>query len=167
MFNFRSINVNMEDETAWVQSGALLGELYYRISEKSKVHGFPAGVCPTVGVGGHISELVMGFGQGIHGEDLFWAIRGGGGASFGVILAYRIKLVSVPPIVTVFRLEKSVDENAIEAVFEYQQVIDKLDNDLFIRVFCSQLQVTRRDLFGRRSWVCFWVILPAFIHHGF
>ncbi|KAL0407556.1 UNVERIFIED_CONTAM: Berberine bridge enzyme-like 19 [Sesamum latifolium] len=30
------------------------------------------------------------------GEDLFWAIRGGGGASFGVILAYKIKLV--PPI---------------------------------------------------------------------
>uniref|UniRef100_A0A0D2ZV60 FAD linked oxidase N-terminal domain-containing protein n=1 Tax=Brassica oleracea var. oleracea TaxID=109376 RepID=A0A0D2ZV60_BRAOL len=25
------------------------------------------------------------------GEDLFWAIRGGGGASFGVILSYTIK----------------------------------------------------------------------------
>lgn len=27
------------------------------------------------------------------GEDLFWAIRGGGGASFGVILSWKIKLV--------------------------------------------------------------------------
>ncbi|KAK4440249.1 Berberine bridge enzyme-like 21 [Sesamum alatum] len=164
MFNFRSIDVNMEDETAWVQSGALLGELYYRIWEKSKVHGFPAGVCPTVGVGGHISgagygnmlrkygltvdhvidaQIVDSNGKVLDresmGEDLFWAIRGGGGASFGVILAYKIKLVQVPPIVTVFRLEKSVDENAIEAVSQYQQVIDKLDNDLFIRVLLQPI----------------------------
>jgi len=31
------------------------------------------------------------------GEDLFWAIGGGGGASFGVIVAWKIKLVPVPP----------------------------------------------------------------------
>ncbi|KAG2261985.1 hypothetical protein Bca52824_069064 [Brassica carinata] len=30
------------------------------------------------------------------GEDLFWAIRGGGGGSFGVILAWKLKLVLVP-----------------------------------------------------------------------
>ena len=56
MFNLRSITVNMEDESAWVEFGATLSELFYRIAEKSKIHGFPAGVCPTVGVGGHRSE---------------------------------------------------------------------------------------------------------------
>ncbi|XP_048140747.1 berberine bridge enzyme-like 8 [Rhodamnia argentea] len=55
MLNFRSVDVDIEAETAWVQAGATLGEVYYGIAATSKVHGFPAGVCPTVGVGGHFS----------------------------------------------------------------------------------------------------------------
>ncbi|KAK9031476.1 hypothetical protein V6N11_032853 [Hibiscus sabdariffa] len=31
------------------------------------------------------------------GKDVFWAIRGGGATSFGVILSWKIKLVRVPP----------------------------------------------------------------------
>ena len=38
------------------------------------------------------------------GEDVFWALRGGGGESWGVVVAWRIKLVSVPPVVTVFNV---------------------------------------------------------------
>lgn len=50
-----SIQINLSDETAWVQSGATLGELYYEIAKESKIQGFPAGLCPSVGLGGHIS----------------------------------------------------------------------------------------------------------------
>ncbi|KAH1047908.1 hypothetical protein J1N35_038692 [Gossypium stocksii] len=53
--NLRSVSVNLADETAWVGAGATLGELFYNIWKNSKVHGFRAGVCPTVGVGGHLS----------------------------------------------------------------------------------------------------------------
>lgn len=114
MFNFNSVDVDISGETAWVGAGATLGELYYGIWKKSDVHGFPAGVCPTVGVGGHLSgggygTMLRKYGlsvdhvidarivdvrgrvldRSLMGEDLFWAIRGGGGGSFGVILSYR------------------------------------------------------------------------------
>ncbi|XP_071695114.1 berberine bridge enzyme-like 21 [Rutidosis leptorrhynchoides] len=159
MSNIRSIEVNIEEETATVQVGAIVGELYYRIWEKSKVHAFPAGVCPTVGIGGHISgggygNLIRKYGLTIDkvidakivdvngqildrklmGEDLFWSIRGGGGASFGVVLSYKLKLVRVPKIVTVFRVFRTLEDNLTDVFNKWQYVADKIDRDLFIRL---------------------------------
>ncbi|KAG6642498.1 berberine bridge enzyme-like 4 [Carya illinoinensis] len=158
MFNFRAIDIDIASETAWVQAGATLGEVYYRIAEKSKVHAFPAGVCPTVGTGGHFSgggygNLMRKYGLSVDniidaqivivngsildrksmGEDVFWAIRGGGGASFGVILSWRIKLVQVPSMVTVFNVKRTLEQNATDVVYRWQHVADKLPKELFIR----------------------------------
>lgn len=55
LVNLHSIDNDVKSESAWVESGATLGELYYKIAEKTKVYGFPAGFCLTAGVGGHIS----------------------------------------------------------------------------------------------------------------
>ncbi|KAL8241866.1 hypothetical protein R6Q59_012168 [Mikania micrantha] len=78
------------------------------------------------------------------GEDLFWAIRGGGGASFGVILSFTVKLVPVPAVNTVFRIMKTVPENATELVYKWQSVIPIMDNNLFIRVLLQPVTVSRR-----------------------
>ena len=112
------------------------------LNVKSNILGFPAGLCPIVGVGGHISG--GGYGSLLQryclmvdnvldaqiidvnsqvldrkamGEDLFRAIRDGGSASFCVVFAYRIRLVRVPEIHTVFNVQKIEAENAIDVLY--------------------------------------------------
>lgn len=157
LVNLRSISINLEEESAWVQSGATLGDLYYAIGNRSKVHGFPAGSCPTVGVGGHFSG--GGFGtifrkyglasdnvidseiidvngnilnRKLMGEDLFWALKGGGGSSFGVITSWKIKLVNVPSKVTIFDVSRTTENGGTKLLHKWQTIAPKLPKELFL-----------------------------------
>ncbi|KAL3377431.1 hypothetical protein AABB24_003705 [Solanum stoloniferum] len=155
--NLDKIEIDLKEGTVWAQAGETLGQLYYAIAKKSKVHAFPGGVCFTVGTGGIISgdglgSLMRKFGlasdnvvdahvMDVNGnildrkkmkEDLFWAIRGGGGASFGVILAWKLKLVRVPDKVTVFTVYKKLDSNQ-NLLQKWQNTSHQLPDGLFIR----------------------------------
>ncbi|XP_048327581.2 tetrahydroberberine oxidase-like [Ziziphus jujuba] len=173
LINLRSITVDVDERTAWIESGATIGEVYYRIAEKIRTLGFPAGVCPTVGVGGHFGgggygTMLRKYGLSADnvidahivdvngrfldrqsmGEDLFWAIRGGGGASFGVVLAWKVKLVPVPSTVTVFSVNRNLEQNVTQLVHRWQYVADKFDEDLFVRIILQSLNASAE---GKRT----------------
>ncbi|XP_027169231.1 berberine bridge enzyme-like 22 [Coffea eugenioides] len=129
------------------------------IAKKSKTHAFAGGLCPTVGSGGHISGGGVGTllrkydlaadnvvdarvmdanGQILNkrkmGEDLFWAIMGSGGASFGVILAWKLKLSCVPEQVTAFTVRRKLDRGNIKLIQRWQNIAHQFPEDLFVRM---------------------------------
>ncbi|KAK3130613.1 hypothetical protein QOZ80_6BG0495710 [Eleusine coracana subsp. coracana] len=173
--NLRSITVSAGDgapPTAWVGSGATLGELYYAIAKNNPEIAFPAGICPTIGVGGHLSGGGIGmimrkFGLAIDnvldaklvnangdvldreamGESLFWAVRGGGGESFGIVLSWKVSLVKVPSTVTAFNVFKTVDQGAIDVVTRWQDVGPTLPGEINMRVIVQGRQAIFQALY--------------------
>ncbi|GMI99600.1 hypothetical protein like AT4G20820 [Hibiscus trionum] len=164
LVNLRSVQVNVEKATAWVESGATIGELYYEILLKSRTLAFPAGIAHTVGIGGHLSgggygSLHRKYGLAADnvidaclidvkgrildrksmGEDLFWAIRGGGGASFGIVLAWKLKLVPVPANVTACRVSRTLEQNATKLVHRWQYIAPKLHKDIHMGIAISRV----------------------------
>ncbi|XP_047952439.1 berberine bridge enzyme-like 13 [Salvia hispanica] len=71
------------------------------------------------------------------GKDLFWAIRGGGGTSFGIILEFTVTLVTVPETITIFNVTRTLEENATELVDKWQHIADKVDENLLMRLFVN------------------------------
>jgi FAD/FMN-containing dehydrogenase len=124
--NMRSIQVDTHDRTVTVGTGAQLIDVYSALA----AHGLtiPAGSCPSVGIAGH----ALGGGMGLAGrqfglttdnllsaqivtadgrlrtasgksnQDLYWALRGGGGGNFGVVTSLRFRAHPVPGTVSSF-----------------------------------------------------------------
>nr|ACL54298.1 unknown [Zea mays] len=163
----RDVRVDAGRRVARAGPGATLGELYYAVTRESGgALGFPAGICPTVCVGGHLSgggfgpmmrkhglgadnvvdaEVVDAEGRLLDraamGEGLFWAIRGGGGGSFGVVVSWTVRLVPVPPVVSAFTVRRLVrrgdqrqTQAAVRLLTKWQRVAHALPEDLFVKV---------------------------------
>ncbi|XP_071742623.1 berberine bridge enzyme-like D-2 [Rutidosis leptorrhynchoides] len=161
MTKLEKVSVDVNSGTAWVEAGATLGQMYYAIAESSAVHGFSAGSCPTVGVGGHISGggfgllsrkyglaadnvvdaiLVTADGELMNreamGEDVFWAIRGGGGGVWGIVYAFNVILSSVPETVTNFVVSRPGTKGYVtDLVNKWQHIAPKLPEDFYLSSF--------------------------------
>ncbi|WOG95591.1 hypothetical protein DCAR_0414916 [Daucus carota subsp. sativus] len=158
IINLKLFSFDAETETAWIGSGLTNGELYYRIGQKSDTLGFPSGLFANVGVGGILSgggygimmrkhglaadhvidaRLIDAYGRILDrksmGEDWFWAIRGGGGGSFGVVLSWKVKLIKVPKIVTVYKVFRTIEQNLTSIFYKYQEVAPRLPKELEIK----------------------------------
>lgn len=105
-----------------VGAGALLGNVYNELSKSGLA--VPAGSCPTVGITGHTlgggygllsrplglacdslisAVMVNAKGQTLNcseteNQDLFWALRGGGAGSFGIVTQLQFKTHKVPSV---------------------------------------------------------------------
>lgn len=116
--------VRVAGNTATVGAGARLIDVYDAVAGSGRA--VAAGSCPTVGIAG----LTLGGGVGVLSRawgltcdqltgvdivtadgrlaavdsqqepDLFWACRGGGGGSFGVVTSFRFRLRPAPRITT-------------------------------------------------------------------
>ncbi|OIT08492.1 PREDICTED: reticuline oxidase-like [Nicotiana attenuata] len=142
------VSVDLDSETAWAQGGATIGQIYYAIAKVSDVHAFSAGSGPTVGSGGHISGGGFGllsrkFGLAADnvvdallidaegrlldrkamGEDVFWAIRGGGGGNWGIVYAWKIRLLKVPKIVTTCMIYRPGSKQYVAQILEKWQIV--------------------------------------------
>ncbi|KAJ3218768.1 hypothetical protein HK099_004933 [Clydaea vesicula] len=116
------LTVNVQANTATAEPGIRLGNLYTALAQAHPDLMFSAGTCPSVGLGGHVSA--GGYGMisrkyglaadnilsativNYNGEiiscsasknpDLFFALRGGGGGSYGIVVQYELNLFKVP-----------------------------------------------------------------------
>ncbi|CAN6545986.1 unnamed protein product [Malus baccata var. baccata] len=114
LLNLWSIDVDIENESGWVESGATLSECTTQFHRRVKFMDFQQG---------HVQ---------LSGEELFWAIRGGGGSSFGVILAWKLRLVPVPPSVTGFKISQTIEQGATKLFLKWQYIADTLHEDIFL-----------------------------------
>ncbi|GLJ28108.1 hypothetical protein SUGI_0552110 [Cryptomeria japonica] len=159
LINLNAVKLDVATKTAWVGGGATVGEIYYAIAQNDGGFGFTAGSCPTIGVGGHFSGGGFGlisrmFGLAADnvvdalvvdaegkllnrktmGEDFFWALRGGGGGSWGIVVAWQIKLVKVPPVVTSFSVPRHGVDNVAALMQKWQKVAPTLEKEFYLSV---------------------------------
>ncbi|RCV29952.1 hypothetical protein SETIT_6G055200v2 [Setaria italica] len=119
---------------------------------------FPGGTCSTLGLGGFVSGGGFGLLSRKHGlaadnvldetlvdaggraltratmdADVFWAIRGGGGGSWGVVYSWKLRLVHVPATITVFGIERRGPADLIAGlIHKWQYVGPHLPDEFYI-----------------------------------
>ncbi|PRP77670.1 Reticuline oxidase-like protein [Planoprotostelium fungivorum] len=126
------VTIDSGKEGLWAGAGCKMGKLYYAIAhDAGHEYELPAGTGTSVGAGGVMtgggygmlarkiglsSDLIIGMEMvDANGDlimvdekshpDLFWALRGAGGGSYGVVTKFHLKTVKNPKKVTLVNIE--------------------------------------------------------------
>jgi FAD/FMN-containing dehydrogenase len=139
-----AVRVNGRERTVAVGGGATLGQVYQAVGALEL--GVPGGSCPTVGVAGNTLgggfgflarqygmacdslvsvEMVDAAGRTVladagNNADLFWACRGAGSGSFGVVTSFLFKCQVVKQV-TVFGIGWQLSPGRAKAVMKAWQ----------------------------------------------
>ncbi|GAA3521886.1 FAD-binding oxidoreductase [Aquimarina addita] len=139
-----------DDQTVTIEPACTLKEMYDELLPKNRI--IPAGSCATVGIGGltlgggygffarkygltcdHLIEAILVDGLGnVHttktGEELMWALRGGGNGNLGVVTKLTFKTHKVPYGFTrhrfkAYKLDKERTKELLQAYFKYSAAL--------------------------------------------
>jgi len=145
-----AIALSADKKTVSIGSGASLGAVYQALEPSSRA--IPAGTCFPVGVAGH--SLGGGFGllgrplglacdsvlsmevvdasgniqnaSGQENPDLFWALRGGGNGSFGVVTKFSFRTSAVNTVAKFAITWSKPAAQAAKIVLAWQEWLDNL-----------------------------------------
>ncbi len=156
----RMNNIEIADETQLTaQPGANLGQINAATGATDQV--LPAGFCQGVAIGGHVGGGGLGLLSRAYGltcdhllsakvltanakiidaspdehADLFWALRGGGSGSFGIVvsMSFRLQLVSEPAMAEVDWL--LAPKEAARLAETWQQLTHEIDRKISAFLF--------------------------------
>jgi FAD/FMN-containing dehydrogenase len=151
------VRVDAAAGTACAEGGKTVGGLYAAVGRAGRALAFPAGTCSTVGVGGfgllarkhglaadNVVDLVLvdeggnALTRDAMDADVFWAVRSGGGGSWGVVYAWKLRLVPVPANVTVFTLGRTGPVELVAGlVHKWQLVAPDLPDDFYHSIYLA------------------------------
>ncbi|KAI9294517.1 FAD-binding domain-containing protein [Neoconidiobolus thromboides FSU 785] len=143
LLNMNNVQIDQGKRIGLVEGGTLLGKVYWNAWNNGKL-ALPAGTCPTVGIGGHATGGGFGrysrtFGMVVDNileveivapngdiltantkknSDLFWAIRGSGTGSYGVITKFKFQLFKAPEFVSNFNFDFPVTLDNYATTFQ-------------------------------------------------
>jgi hypothetical protein len=148
------IKLSADKKSVSVGSGSSLGSVYEALASSQRA--IPAGTCFSVGVAGHSlgggfgllgrpfglacdsvlsMEVVDASGQ-IHNvseqenPDLFWALRGGGNGSFGVVTNFNFRTSTVNPVAKFGITWGKSPAQGVKVVRAWQQWMEDLPSSI-------------------------------------
>lgn len=171
--NLNTISINEADQTLTAGPGATIGQV--NAATRPSGLALPAGYCQTVALGGHAS----GGGAGVLGRsyglacdnivaaqivtadgtlltvdannhpDLYWALRGGGAASFGVVVANTFALHRPGPVTLLSASGRPSVEQAAVWLTAWQDVAAQASRAVSFNIYLSNVDGVRVGLRAR------------------